>query len=636
MLGFERLGRAADPVSHRAVRGSARGEALTSPGSRAPAQSRPAGRLVRRARVGTALPPARARGAEPRSSARRSARRRSTLEYGFLAETDDEDARARLERGDRCFIAREARHDRLVPLDRRRDGRTSSTSTRWLDLEPDEVFLSETLHGARAERPRGVRRGGHAARARARGGRLPPYPRRRAAWRTTPASARTRRRATGAVGRIGYVGFGPLRKELQELVGRLPGHGHDRQGAARASSGRTSATASSSSRSATVASARPSPMPQSTSPYYRDVFRRGDIDPREIHGADDLARLPVVSREEVRADPGDSAPRDPRCPGWPDAPVVGDDRACRSSSTTIPARCSSTSRTVSASARPRLPSPASGCAIPVSSSAPTSQENVDRVRGFMAETSFRPLRPRYVRGIADGCAARGCVRADRPRATRHPARLRLAHGDVLQDRRRAWRAEAPAEGVAVHVGSHVARWPAADRGDVRHPRHLEVQRDGGAQGRRGLRRAERLPPARGTSATLRSSIEKARLLADGEPGEILLSNLVNRGSVLLNYRIGDLGRISTSMLQLRPEHARARGSRGQNKRIRDACRRNDRRAATSSPRPSSAFAGVVRFQLVQVSPTSFELRLVTVDRKAFDDGAAAAATDAVRRDPRGL
>jgi hypothetical protein len=35
--------------------------------------------------------------------------------------------------------------------------------------------------------------------------------------------------------------------------------------------------------------------------------------------------------------------------------------------------------------------------------------------------------------------------------------------------------------------------------------------------------------------------------------------------------------------------------------------------------------GVVRFQLVQRTATSFELLLATVDRKAFDDGAAAAA-----------
>lgn len=34
-------------------------------------------------------------------------------------------------------------------------------------------------------------------------------------------------------------------------------------------------------------------------------------------------------------------------------------------------------------------------------------------------------------------------------------------------------------------------------------------------------------------------------LPAGESGEIVISNLVNRGSVLLNYRLGDLGRMSS-------------------------------------------------------------------------------------------
>jgi hypothetical protein len=42
----------------------------------------------------------------------------------------------------------------------------------------------------------------------------------------------------------------------------------------------------------------------------------------------------------------------------------------------------------------------------------------------------------------------------------------------------------------------------------------------------------------------------------------------------------------------------------------------------------------VRFQLVQVSASSFELRLATIDRKAFDEGADAAAA-AVREILRG-
>jgi phenylacetate-CoA ligase len=38
-------------------------------------------------------------------------------------------------------------------------------------------------------------------------------------------------------------------------------------------------------------------------PYYRDLFRRERIDPREIRAADDLERLPLIDREVVRRDP---------------------------------------------------------------------------------------------------------------------------------------------------------------------------------------------------------------------------------------------------------------------------------------------------------------------------------------------
>lgn len=38
-------------------------------------------------------------------------------------------------------------------------------------------------------------------------------------------------------------------------------------------------------------------------PYYRDLFRRERIDPREIRSAEDLKRLPLIDREVVRRDP---------------------------------------------------------------------------------------------------------------------------------------------------------------------------------------------------------------------------------------------------------------------------------------------------------------------------------------------
>ena len=117
-------------------------------------------------------------------------------------------------------------------------------------------------------------------------------------------------------------------------------------------------------------------------------------------------------------------------------------------------------------------------------------------------------------------------------------------------------------------------------------------------------------------------------LPDGEPGEIVLSNLVNRGSVLLNYRIGDLGRISTAACPCG--------------RTTQVLADLEGRTSEYVTRPDGSLAGpliltealnrvpgVVRFQLVQVSPTSFELQLATVDREVFDDGAAA-AVDAVR------
>jgi phenylacetate-CoA ligase len=108
-----------------------------------------------------------------------------------------------------------------------------------------------------------------------------------------------------------------------------------------------------------------------------------------------------------------------------------------------------------------------------------------------------------------------------------------------------------------------------------------------------------------------------RPVADGEAGEVVVSNFVNRGSVLLNYRLGDVARIVPG---------------------RCACGRTSRLLSVVEGRVSQVvhlsngsfvhpFAvwaplklhdGVVRYQLVQHEPTRFELRLVTVDRGTFD------------------
>lgn len=111
--------------------------------------------------------------------------------------------------------------------------------------------------------------------------------------------------------------------------------------------------------------------------------------------------------------------------------------------------------------------------------------------------------------------------------------------------------------------------------------------------------------------------------ADGRPvppgarGEVVISNLVNRGMVLLNYRLGDVARLTDEPC---------------------TCGRTSRRLIELDGRitdvvrlPSGDIVhqfglwgalklvdGVVRYQLVQREPARFELRLMTVDRAAYD------------------
>jgi GNAT superfamily N-acetyltransferase len=66
------------------------------------------------------------------------------LDFGFLSETDDEGTRARMERGDRCYVAREA--GTIVSSRWIAKGRAfMDYLDTWIDLEPDEAYLSETF-----------------------------------------------------------------------------------------------------------------------------------------------------------------------------------------------------------------------------------------------------------------------------------------------------------------------------------------------------------------------------------------------------------------------------------------------------------------------------------------------------------
>ena len=107
-------------------------------------------------------------------------------------------------------------------------------------------------------------------------------------------------------------------------------------------------------------------------------------------------------------------------------------------------------------------------------------------------------------------------------------------------------------------------------------------------------------------------------VAEGERGSVVISNLVNRGTVLLRYRLGDHGRITSEPCACgRPSRrlVELEGKRIVNLRLPDGSTVHSRTLWGVIKRADS----VRRFQIVQREPTRFEVRLVTDDRSTYDD-----------------
>ncbi len=129
-------------------------------------------------------------------------------------------------------------------------------------------------------------------------------------------------------------------------------------------------------------------------PHYRDLFRHEGIDPREIRGADDLARLPTLTREDVLRDPARFRS---------DAREARDGVTLQSSGTTGESLSLFHDRrsvllNVAYSERERAVETAFvGKRLRYTRLflSPDTVENVNRVRGLAARESFRPFRPRY-------------------------------------------------------------------------------------------------------------------------------------------------------------------------------------------------------------------------------------------------
>ena len=110
--------------------------------------------------------------------------------------------------------------------------------------------------------------------------------------------------------------------------------------------------------------------------------------------------------------------------------------------------------------------------------------------------------------------------------------------------------------------------------------------------------------------------EKGKRVVPGEKGEVVISNLVNPGTVLLNYRLGDIASIS-----------KERCSCGRNLLLLSELegRREDTLSLPDGRfiHPSAVWGvmrkrdEVVRYQFIQHEPKRFELRLMTVNRDIY-------------------
>ena len=349
-------------------------------------------------------------------------------------------------------------------------------------------------------------------------------------------------------------------------------------------------------------------------PYYRDLFARGKIDAREIRSAKDLARLPLIDNPLVCSDHERFRARSQEGERALSFRSTG-------TSTGIPLHVyhdrQSLLANIAYSERERaVESGFCGkryryTAVDIRFGPAT----VKRVRDFYDTSSFRPLRPRHHQLAIETPLERILESVNHLR----PAVIR-SYGTYLEAvlrlvAEKGLRMHLPS--VFVYAGDAMSREGRAFVEDqfgvpaISRYNAVEAFKIGFfCEEREGFHLHEDL-----CHVTVVG--EDGHVLPAGRSGELVISNLVNRGSVLLNYRIGDLGRLSDEPCP---------------------CGRTSRRVIDLEGRvaevlhlPSGSIVhqyavagifrrvqGVVRYQLVQHEPDRFELRVMTADRAAFD------------------
>jgi phenylacetate-CoA ligase len=354
-------------------------------------------------------------------------------------------------------------------------------------------------------------------------------------------------------------------------------------------------------------------------PYYRDLFRSAGVEAGDIRAAADLERLPLLTRdsvqaagEELRTDEPGAALVPFRTTGSTAMPLtVYHDHASLLENIAHSERERGVeARLIGARYRYRV--------LELRAVAGT----VGRVQAFYGQNSFRPFRPDRRMLAVDTPLERVLDAVDRFRPhvlrsyggylellfrfaavsgrLRHRPCVVLYSGDVMSEVGRALIEQQ--FGIPVlSLYNAVECFKIGFTCERRHGFHLHddlchvrlVNADGDA-------------------------------VHDGEKGEVVISNLVNRGTVLLNYRLGDVARIERAPCDCGRTSRRLVELEG---RVDDFLDLGDNIFVypTQVWEPFRSRPEILRYQLVQRAPRRFELRVVLSDASAGARAAEEAA-----------
>lgn len=356
--------------------------------------------------------------------------------------------------------------------------------------------------------------------------------------------------------------------------------------------------------------------------YYQEFFKRERIDPRELRTAGDLAALPLVDKHAIHRDPGAF-----RSTAFADGDVL---LMRTNGSTGRPVDVyhdrHGLLETIAHSERDRAVESAfcsSRYRYRVVEVRNVLQSAVGDIQAFYGRSSFRPLRPRVEPVMLDLPIDDVLERV----ASTRPEVLR-GYGSYLEAFFRA----VEARGSRLATPKVVVYY-----GDVMSPagRRLIEERFGiPVVSRYGAAEALRIgfTCERRDGFHLHEDLCHVRLLDDdgreADEGEVVISNLVNRGTVLLNYRLGDRARLDRSPCACGRTTVRVAEVLG---RVADVIPLRDRLVHQFTLGDTvGQFDELFSYQLAQLAPSQFELRLATEDELTYAR-VAPAVVEQVRR-----